>query len=103
MDWGNARQLTWTIFGYIFIIGFFDDVISDYLWARSVLLTSPTVAAVGLTMTIPMALIVDYFVASVTTRALVGAACVLVGFVVVNIDCGLHSERSSHRNDATAT
>ena len=103
MDWGNARQLTWTIFGYIFVIGFFDDVISDYLWARSVLLTSPTVAAVGLTMTIPMALIVDYFTVTVTTKALVGAVCVLVGFVVVNIDCGMHAHRDNHRDDAIAT
>jgi solute carrier family 35, member F5 len=101
MDWGNARQLTWTIFGYIFVIGFFDDVISDYLWARSVLLTSPTVAAVGLTMTIPMALLVDYFTVTVTLKALIGAACVLVGFVVVNIDCGMHGYRDNHRNDAT--
>jgi solute carrier family 35, member F5 len=100
MDWGNARQLTWTIFGYIFVIGFFDDVISDYLWARSVLLTSPTVAAVGLTMTIPMALFVDYFTVTVTLKALIGAACVLVGFVVVNIDCGMHAHRDNHRNDA---
>ena len=27
--------------------GLFDNVLSDYLWARAVLLTSPTVASVG--------------------------------------------------------
>ena len=90
MDWGNVRQLTWTAFGFIFISGFFDDVISDYLWARSILLTSPTVATVGLTLTIPMAIFVDFLTSSSPTTAssLLGAICVLAGFFVVTADCG---------------
>jgi hypothetical protein len=39
MDWGNVRKLTAPALGCILLSGFFDDVISDYLWARSVLLT----------------------------------------------------------------
>ena len=91
MDWGNVRQLTLTAFGYIFLSGFFDDVISDYLWARSVILTSPTVATVGLTLTIPMAIFVDYFTAtsgSVSLTSVLGAIFVLMGFLVVTADCG---------------
>jgi hypothetical protein len=57
---GNVRDLTLTALFFIFISGFFDDVISDYLWGRSILLTSPTVATVGLTLTIPLAILVDY-------------------------------------------
>ena len=37
------------------IKGLADNVLSDYLWARAVLLTSPTIASVGLSMQIPMA------------------------------------------------
>jgi solute carrier family 35 protein F5 len=59
LDLGNVRQLTWTAFGFVLLSGFFDNVIADYLWARSVLLTSPTVATVGLTLTIPMAIFID--------------------------------------------
>lgn len=90
MDWGNVRQLTWTAFGFIFLSGFFDDVISDYLWARSILLTSPTVATVGLTLTIPMAIFVDFLTASSPTTAssLLGAIFVLAGFFVVTAECG---------------
>jgi hypothetical protein len=40
----------------------FDNVVADYLWARAVILTSPTVATVGLSLTIPLAFISDFFV-----------------------------------------
>ena len=32
MNLGNVRELTLTAFLFCFISGFFDDVISDYLW-----------------------------------------------------------------------
>ena len=43
---------------------FFDNVCSDYLWARAVLLTSPTVASIGLSLQIPLAASVEVFVGS---------------------------------------
>lgn len=91
MNWDHVRQLTWTAFGLIFVSGFFDDVISDYLWARSILLTSPTVATVGLSLTIPMAVIVDFFTTSpctVSSSSLTGAVVVLTGFLIVSLDGG---------------
>ena len=91
MNWDHVRQLTWAAFGLIFVSGFFDDVISDYLWARSILLTSPTVATVGLSLTIPMAGIVDFFTTSpctVSSSSLTGAIVVLIGFLIVSLDCG---------------
>ena len=39
-----------------------NNVLSDYLWARAVVLTTPTVATVGLSLTIPLAFISDLFV-----------------------------------------
>ena len=90
-DLGNVRSLTLTALAFCFISGFFDDVISDYLWGRSVLLTSPTVATVGLTLTIPMAIVVDLLLGNMSSVSsplpLVGAGLVVAGFVVVNVGC----------------
>ena len=87
--WG--RELSLTAFFFVFLSGFFDDVVSDYLWGRSVLLTSPTVATVGLTLTIPMAIVVDLLLGNRSSVSsplpLVGAALVVAGFVIVNVGC----------------
>lgn len=40
-------------------LGLLDNVLSDYLWAKAVLLTSTTVATAGLTIQVPLAAIVD--------------------------------------------
>ena len=89
--WGWGSELSLTAFFFIFVSGFFDDVVSDYLWGRSVLLTSPTVATVGLTLTIPMAIVVDLALGNrailSSPLSLVGAALVVVGFGIVNVGC----------------
>ena len=43
----SLTHLTFKIFGFIVLKGLFDNVLSDMLWARSIQLTSPTVATVG--------------------------------------------------------
>lgn len=48
-----------TILGFIVLNGLCDNVLSDYLWARAIVLTSPTVATVGLSLTIPLAFLSD--------------------------------------------
>lgn len=63
-----------------------DNVLSDYLWAKAILLTTTTVATAGLTIQIPIAVVVD----SITGHAphlldLVGASAVLLGFAGINI------------------
>ena len=83
-----ATTLTWTIFLYLIGMGLVDNVISDYLWARAVILTSATVASVGLGLTIPMAFLADKVMGSNSQTHLgdvIGALCVLSGFVFVNI------------------
>lgn len=69
------------------ISGLSNNVISDYLWARSVLLTSSTVATVGLSLTIPMAMAADFVFQSESPTVLsaVGAGLVILGFCLVNI------------------
>ena len=41
--------------------GLLDYVLSDYLWARAVMLIGPTVATLGLSVQIPMAAAADLF------------------------------------------
>jgi solute carrier family 35 protein F5 len=43
----SLDNLTVPIFFFIVMKGLFDNVLSDMLWARSIMLTSPTVATVG--------------------------------------------------------
>ena len=93
--WGGVEGFTLKIFGFILLSALFDDVIADYLWARSVLLTSPTVATVGMSMTIPLAIVTDFLSglfygnspdnSALSAYSLCGAGLVLVGFLFVNV------------------
>ncbi|OEL20330.1 hypothetical protein BAE44_0018652 [Dichanthelium oligosanthes] len=76
-------------FTWLKLASLLDNVLSDYLWAKAVLLTTTTVATAGLTIQVPIAAIVD----SLTGHAphllnYVGAAAVLVGFAGINIPSG---------------
>ncbi|KAK7255938.1 hypothetical protein RIF29_29367 [Crotalaria pallida] len=80
------HTLTWKQFGLIIGKGLLDNVLSDYLWAKAVLLTSTTVATAGLTIQVPLAAIVD----TVTGNAprvmdYLGAVAVMIGFAGINI------------------
>jgi len=71
-------------------------VLGDYLFARAVLLTSPTVANVGMSITIPLAILSDaissYFYDTgayqLSASTAIGAVLVILGFVVVNTGLG---------------
>jgi solute carrier family 35 protein F5 len=80
--------LTWIVFGYLVAKGMLDNVLSDYLWARAVVLTSATVATVGLGLTIPLAFVSDLIMGHgniLDATSIMGAIAVLAGFILVNI------------------
>lgn len=87
-------NLTGAVLGFMVISGFFNNVISDYLWARSVVLTSSTVATVGLSITIPLAMISDLLVQgqAPTLLSASGAILVIIGFCLVNISKELEAD-----------
>ncbi|KXL48469.1 MAG: hypothetical protein FE78DRAFT_141890 [Acidomyces sp. 'richmondensis'] len=62
------------------------SLVSDLAWAYAVLLTSPIVVTVGLSMTIPLSLIGQIVINSQTTSPLywLGAAIVVLSFIFVN-------------------
>jgi solute carrier family 35 protein F5 len=90
------HNLTLVVFGYLVAKGMLDNVLSDYLWARAVMLTSATVATVGLGLTIPLAFFSDWFMGNadvVNTQSICGAVSVLIGFTLVNIGFSNEDDR----------
>ena len=85
---GALSSLTALVLGFLIVKGLFDNVLSDYLWARSVVLTSATVASVGLGLTIPLAFVSDIFKGRpdvLSLESIAGAFSVLAGFILVNL------------------
>jgi len=63
-----------------------DNVLSDYLWAKAVLLTSTTVATAGLTIQVPLAAVVDTLTGNAPRfMDYLGAIAVMIGFTGINI------------------
>ncbi|XP_042449595.1 thiamine-repressible mitochondrial transport protein THI74-like [Zingiber officinale] len=80
------HKLSWNQLGLIVGKGLLDNVLSDYLWAEAIHLTTTTVATAGLTIQVPIAAVVD----SLTGHAphlldYIGAVVVMVGFTGINI------------------
>eukprot|EP00978_Attheya_sp_CCMP212_P013416 scaffold33712_cov57-Attheya_sp.AAC.7 len=85
----TTSRLTWVIFWFLVAKGLADNVLSDYLWARAVILTSATVATVGVGLTIPLAMVSDWIMGhgNVTSiESIFGACAVLIGFICVNME-----------------
>ena len=75
--------------GYILLLALGANFISEYFWARSMLLTTPTVATVGLSMTIPLAYISDILIGTPGSGSILsgaGAILVVAGFAFCNIE-----------------
>jgi solute carrier family 35 protein F5 len=84
---GGFDQMTLSVFGFVLLNGILDNVIADYLWARAVLLTSPTIATVGLSLTIPFAILCDFITkGEFSFLSFLGAMLFIVGFIILNID-----------------
>jgi len=91
--------LTWFVLGCLVIKGLLDNALSDYLWARSVVLTSATVATVGLGLTIPLAFASDLLFGRpnvLNTASVLGALSVLSGFILVNLGQQQEEETVDH-------
>lgn len=63
-------------------------LISDFCWCKAVILTSPLTVTVGLSLTIPLAMVGDWFLKGFHLNWIYisGAAIVTVGFLIINND-----------------
>ena len=87
--------LSLAVLGLIVAKGLADNVLSDYLWARAVVLTTPTMATVGLTLTVPIAFLTDFLIGGESPGWLrsLGSAFVVGGFFLVNFGSNVdHSQ-----------
>ncbi|XP_010066243.2 uncharacterized vacuolar membrane protein YML018C isoform X1 [Eucalyptus grandis] len=91
-------NLNWKETGLIVGKGLLDNVLSDYLWAKAVLLTSTTVATAGLSIQVPLAAVVE----SLTGKAphlmdYLGAVAVMIGFagIILPSDAFSRSKEAS--------
>jgi len=68
--------------------GLIGTVLSDYLWARSVLLLSPLISTLGLSLTIPTSMLAQSFFLGddFSFGYLLGATLTFGGFILVNVD-----------------
>ncbi|KAH6767709.1 EamA-like transporter family [Perilla frutescens var. hirtella] len=83
---GLFNTITGKQFGLIIGKGLLDNVVSDYLWAKAVLLTTTTVATAGLSIQVPLAAVVDSLIGNAPHFLdYVGAVAVMVGFTGLNI------------------
>lgn len=78
-----SSQTTWTVVVLNASITF----ISDYLWVLAMLMTSPLVVTVGISMSIPLALLGDHILYSHSANVLffLGAFLVFASFIAINI------------------
>lgn len=67
--------------------GFVGSVLSDYFWALSVVWTTPLVATLGMSLTIPLAMIADMVIHGRQYSAIYIFGCIQVfaGFVMANL------------------
>ncbi len=83
----NIYCRSWIIFGWLFLKGLFGNLLPDYFWGQSIILTSATVATVGLNVTIPLALLSDTYIMHrdiMTLSSIMGSILVIIGFLFVN-------------------
>ncbi|KAG0671609.1 hypothetical protein C6P45_000100 [Maudiozyma exigua] len=71
---------------YLLLINGTITFISDYCWAKAILLTSPLTVTVGLSLTIPFAMIGDVIFKNryITISYVIGASLVLISFALIN-------------------
>uniref|UniRef100_A0A1D1Y053 Putative vacuolar membrane protein YML018C n=2 Tax=Anthurium amnicola TaxID=1678845 RepID=A0A1D1Y053_9ARAE len=67
--------------------GFVGSVLSDYFWALSVVWTTPLVATLGMSLTIPLAMVADMLIHGRHYSAVyvLGSVQVFAGFVIANL------------------
>eukprot|EP00164_Ancoracysta_twista_P004267 GFYU01005751.1.p1 GENE.GFYU01005751.1~~GFYU01005751.1.p1 ORF type:complete len:558 (-),score=126.96 GFYU01005751.1:132-1805(-) len=78
-----SLQLTWVLTLQALV----GTVLSDYLWARAVLLTSPLAATIALSLTIPLAMVADTVMGKTepTWPYIIGSIGIFAGFLLANI------------------
>lgn len=85
-DYDALDRMTPKIFGLLIFNGIFDNVLSQYLWAKAVQWISPTAATVGLSLTIPLSIVADIVRSHPPSKwSYLAGVLVVVGFISVTM------------------
>ncbi|KAI9686158.1 MAG: hypothetical protein M1822_003813 [Bathelium mastoideum] len=89
----------------IVLINSISSLIADYCWAYAMLLTSPLVVTIGLSMTIPLSLIGQIIINSQTSSAMywVSAAIVVLSFIFINHESAEEEKQGAVVVDGTSS
>ncbi len=71
------------------VLGTATSLVSEYLWARCIILTTPTVATVGLGLGTPLAIAIDVVLGTPGTgnvSSIIGGVLTIIGFIVVQVE-----------------
>lgn len=102
MSLATVSGSTWLV---ILLEGLLDYVLSDYLWARAVIILGPTVATIGMSIQIPMAAALDFILGRAkwlgSTKTLLmtigGTTLILAGFCVINLPATMIEKKDKKR------
>lgn len=91
LDVTSVEEFGWptsTVWGFLMLNAFVGTVLSDVLWLASLLFTSPLVTTLGMTLSIPVAMVFDSLLWGDTYNSMYisGAILVLLGFILLNLD-----------------
>ena len=84
---------TGKVWGFLIGNALLGTALSEVLWVGAMWLTTPLTATVGLSLTIPLAMLGDSIIRGLSLSGLfiVGSMLVIVGFLGVNL-CGLYED-----------
>lgn len=74
--------------GLLFVNSVIGSVLADYLWAKSIVLTTPMIGTLALSLSVPISVIWDYLFNGVSFSLpyMFGVTMVFSGFILVNVD-----------------
>ena len=83
----EVRKVTASFIGWVLLKGLLDNVISDLIWGHAIVISSATMATVGLALTIPFAMIAEViFHSTLPSPSLAGGSVlVIAGFIITTV------------------
>lgn len=90
---------------FLLINGLIGTVLSEVMWAVSIVLTTPMTTTLSLSMTVPLSLFCDKILNEKTfsREYIVGALLVIAGFIVTNVDVASSRKLCGETNGETLT